>query len=313
MLNCFGITFICCKNKVVVFVERFVIFHYHSFENVYLEGLTKQVPEISQRHKVDSDGNLLYLLPQEPMEIQEEFTKTIETTEITENPVMVNTPTQIPIFNDDGTQKQYERTVRGETTEVTDEPLMEKVWDEENEVYNDVHKVDEDGTLLYWGQVGTGQMINCYTVEQILNQKEDPEGNLLYYKEVTETSITYEDQEPLEITQDDERWTEELAPALEDIEQIKMVKFEDQPSLFTYEDILNAPKTPLTAEQEIELLKSENATLILDSLQKESQIEALESENATQFLNSLEKETQIEELETELAGLTLSLVEGGVI
>ncbi|NDI34699.1 hypothetical protein EPK97_07985 [Chengkuizengella sediminis] len=247
------------------------------------------------------------------MEIQEEFTKTIETTEITENPVMVNTPTQIPIFNDDGTQKQYERTVRGETTEVTDEPLMEKVWDEENEVYNDVHKVDEDGTLLYWGQVGTGQMINCYTVEQILNQKEDPEGNLLYYKEVTETSITYEDQEPLEITQDDERWTEELAPALEDIEQIKMVKFEDQPSLFTYEDILNAPKTPLTAEQEIELLKSENATLILDSLQKESQIEALESENATQFLNSLEKETQIEELETELAGLTLSLVEGGVI
>ncbi|MFS1514543.1 hypothetical protein VQL36_19250 [Chengkuizengella sp. SCS-71B] len=282
-------------------------------EDVDLEGLTKQVPDIIQRHKVDLDGNLLYLLPQEPLEVSEQVPKTIETTEITENPVMVNTPTQIPIFNEDGTQKKYERTVRGETTEVTDEPVIEKVWDEENEVYSDVHKVDEDGNLLYWGQVGTGQMINCTTVELTLNQKEDPESNLLYYKEVTEPLITYEDQEPLEVIKEDERWTEELAPALEDVEQIKTVKFEDQPSIFTYDDIINAPKTPLTAEQEIELLKSENATLILDSLQKESQIESLESENATQFLNSLEKETQIEELETEIAGLTLSLVERGVI
>ncbi|MFS1513035.1 hypothetical protein VQL36_11450 [Chengkuizengella sp. SCS-71B] len=280
-------------------------------EDVHIEGLTKQVPYIIQRHRVDSNGNLLYLLPQEPIEIQEEIPKTIETTEITENPVMVNTPTQIPIFNEDGTQKQYERTVRGETTEVIDEPVMIEV--EQDGESMEKQKTDEDGNLLYWGQVGTGQMINCTMVELILNQKQDPEGNLLYYKEVTETSITYEDQDPLEVIKEDERWTEELAPALEDVEQIKTVKFEDQPSVFTYDDIINAPKTPLTAEQEIELLKSENATLILDSLQKESQIESLERENATQFLNSLEKETQIEELETELAGLTLSLVERGVI
>jgi len=262
-------------------------------EDVYLEGLTKQIPDILQRHKVDPEGNLLYLLPQEPSEIVDEITKTIETTEETGNPIMINVPTQIAIFNEDGSQKQYERTIRGETTEVTEEPVMIKV--EQDEEVIEQQKTDEDGNLLYWGQVGTGQMIDCYTVEQILNQKENLEGDPLYYKEVTESITTYEDQEPLEITQDDEQWTEELAPSLEDIEQTKTVKFEDQPSAFDYDEIVETKSLspiPLTPEQEIDLLKAENATIILESLNKEIQIEALE---------------------TELSGITLSLVEGGVI
>ncbi|MDP5277260.1 hypothetical protein, partial [Chengkuizengella axinellae] len=282
-------------------------------EDVHLEGLTKQIPDIIQKHKTDVDGNLLYLLPQESLEVTEEIPKTIETTEATDNPVIVKTSYPVPMLDENGVQKQYEQMVRGETTEVTDEPIMEPVFDEENEVYNDVQKTDEDGNPLYWGLIGTGRMIDIFTSEEVDEQKTNDDGELLYYKEITEPLITYEDQEPLEIIQNHDSWTEELTPALEDIEQTKTIKFEDQPSLFTYDDIMNAPKVPLTAEEEIELLKSENATLILDSLQKESQIEALESENATQFLDSLEKESQFDSLENELATLTLSLVEGGVL
>ncbi|NBI31257.1 hypothetical protein ERL59_20230 [Chengkuizengella sp. YPA3-1-1] len=172
---------------------------------------------------------------------------------------MITVPKQVPILNEDGSHKQYEPTIRGETTEVTDEPVIEKVWDEENEVYNDVHKVDEGGNFLYWGQVGTGQMQDCYTVEQVEIQKEDVDGNPLYFKEVTETVIAYEDQEPLEIIEDDERWTEQLESALEDIEQIKTVKFEDKPSLFTYDDIIHAPKVP---KSEVEILQEDNLMIM---------------------------------------------------
>ncbi|MDP5275267.1 hypothetical protein Q5Y73_14210, partial [Chengkuizengella sp. 2205SS18-9] len=227
--------------------------------DVHLEGLIKQVPDIIQQHKTDEEGNLLYLLPQEPLEVVEQIPKTIETTETTDDPVMIKKPYRVPVLNENGVQKQYEQTVRGETTEVTDEPIMEKVWDEVNELYNDVQKVDEDGNPLYWGLVGTGRMIDIFTTEEVEEQKTDDNGELLFYQEITEPHITYEDQEPLEITEEHESWTDQLTPALEDINQVKTIKFEDQPSLFTHDDIVNAPKVP---PSEIETLQEDNLMIM---------------------------------------------------
>ncbi|MFS1513031.1 hypothetical protein VQL36_11430 [Chengkuizengella sp. SCS-71B] len=286
-----------------------------AIENVYLEGAEKTIYNIEQKQKFDEEGNALYLLPQPQLEVNEIITKTVETTETTSDPVANIETIQIPVLDDQGNQKAYQKTVRGETTEVTNEPVIEQVWNEETEENENVQKADEEGNLLYWGQVPTGQMIPLFTIGQVEAHQMDDEGNLLYYKDIEETLTTYEDQKPAEITDQHVEWSEELELAFENVEIPETVSFKTHMTEFTYDDIMEikSKPVPLTIEDELELLKEENANLILDSLQKEGQIEELESENATQFLDSLKKENQIEELESELAGLTLSLVEGGVI
>ncbi|NBI28578.1 hypothetical protein [Chengkuizengella marina] len=301
-------------NKVVGLNRDPQPFEY-AIQNVYLENAQKTIYNIEQKQKFDEEGNVLYLLSQPQLEVNETITKIIETTETTDDPVTNIETIQIPLLDDQGNQKTYEKTVKGETIEFTDEPVIEQVWNEETETYDDIHKTDDEGNLLYWGQVPTGQMIPLFTADQVEVHQMDDEENLLYYKEIEETITNYEDQEPLEITEDHEEWTEELELAYEDIEVTEVITFKTHMTKFTYDDVMDIKSrpVPLTTEDELELLKEENANLIFDSLQKESQIEELESENATQFLDSLEKENQIEELESELAGLTLSLVEGGVI
>jgi hypothetical protein len=134
-----------------------------------------------QQQKHTEEGLPLFLLPQAPLEVTVDVPKTVKTTDATDSPVMVTE--QVPHLNADGEQVEYEVTRSEE---------------------------QEDGSIT---QVGTGQWLKCWDTIEV--QAQDDEGHLLFWTTVTEQETRLEPQPDLEITAEDEQYTEDLKPALE--------------------------------------------------------------------------------------------------
>lgn len=206
--------------------------------NVDPSNLTKiiQVPAVVD--KLDENGNPLYLLPQEPAVKEVGITKQIETVQKTDSPVMVTEIQRVPLLDSDNNVVTYPVTVRGETTEVTDEPVMIMVTTEDGTT-SEEQKKDDNGNLLYWGQVPTGQVLDCYTSKEVEIQKTDSNGQLLYYTTETDVETQTIENPPLEITVDDERYSDGLEKVTETIQQDKTVSFSGNQSEFNYDDIVS--------------------------------------------------------------------------
>lgn len=212
--------------------------------------VTKQVPYTDQVPKRSEDGETIYFLPQPDREIVEEQARMEETTEDTGVPVMVVEVRKEPLLDDAGEQVSYIPTTRGETTEDTGDPVW--VYEETEEGgQQQVQKVDDLGTPLFWGQVpnpaGESARIYCTVATEFEVQKKDAEGALLFWKEVVDELNTYEPQAPLEILQTDERYTEDLLPATEEVTRYRTTRFTEEPELFTYADIEEAKQSQLVA------------------------------------------------------------------
>lgn len=201
-----------------------------------VSDLQKEIQVPTTQPKVDVDGNTLYRLPQPDLEVVTPTTKTVETNEVTDKPVMIKQINKIPLLDQDGNQVSYQPTTLGETTEVTDEPVMEIIQNDDN-VPTEQQKVDELGNLLYWGQVISGSPIACFTTEEVEVQKTDDTGALLYHKDVVEDVITYESQSDLEVTDAHESWTEDLEVVEIEVEVSKTVTLSESPEDFTYEEV----------------------------------------------------------------------------
>lgn len=213
--------------------------------DVETESLTKQVDYLVKVDKKDEEGNQLYLLPQLDIEVPVEITKTIETTEVTDRPIIITVKEKRPLLDSNGKQITYERTISGETTEVTDEPVM--VFDEATG--EQVQKTNEEGKKLYIGQVPTGEIVECTYIHTEELQKTNELDQKLYYSTVTEVvpgEFIYEPQEPLEILEDNYEWHDGLERAALHLTRTRTAKFEDEYSLFTYRDVVAHKELSMT-------------------------------------------------------------------
>jgi hypothetical protein len=201
-------------------------------KNVDATNLTKQVTYIETVDK-EIDGKKIYLLPQDDAIDRQIVTKTIETTEETDKPVMVKVTSQQPLLGDDGKQIEYQPTILGETIEAKDvqgndnEPVFENVYNEETGDVTQVQKEDENGNLIYLGQIPNGPVVKCFIGVEIDQQKE-VNGQKIFLKDIEEEEITSTPQLPLEITEDDEKWplvdTDENDPNVMKVEyQVEVV------------------------------------------------------------------------------------------
>jgi hypothetical protein len=215
-------------------------------KNVDVAGLTKQYDYTEKVQKKDAEGNLLFLLPQDPIEVIGTQTVWVETTDITEYPVTVVETRKIELYDADNNPVKYQPTQLGKVTDVTDEPVMVAVVNEETGETQQVQETDENGNLLYWGQVPVGDPVQCYTTEQVEVQKVDVNGKKIYQKEVEQEVVTQEPQPDLEITNQDERYVEDLEKALVDEAKTRMVSFDSESNLFTYDEIVAHKQTQLT-------------------------------------------------------------------
>lgn len=206
--------------------------------NVNVDALTKEIPVNVKREKYTEDGKAVYLVYQAPVEKEVVNTEIVETTEETPNPVTVIKMVQVPLLDENGTQVEYQPLRREMTTDVSDEPVMYMVYDEENDVDVPTQATNEEGELLFYNEIPSGPVIKCTIEEEQEVQKTDGDGNLIYTKEVTTTTIVLEEQELLEVTEDDELFVEGLPRAVEDAVQYRIATFENEPELFTYEDIV---------------------------------------------------------------------------
>jgi hypothetical protein len=240
-------------------------------KNVDLTDLKKEVKytEFIDKKIIETleDGSTiekqLYLLPQEDKQVINEIIKRIETTESTDEngnplePVIHQVTKQTPVLDENGNQVEYIPTALMETTETIDfygnptDPVMiqiEEVDESTGEIrIVEKQKTDENGNLVYMGMMAVSDIpVKCFTTELVEEQKKDADGNLLYYKDVIEEVITYESQPPLEITEDDERFMEGLEKAKVEVEKTKIVTFEEDMNVFTYEDIVKHKEALLT-------------------------------------------------------------------
>lgn len=157
--------------------------------------------------KRTEDGEQLYTLPQPDLEIRTPFTRRVESTEVTEEPILIEQRTKVPLLDAEGEHMSYVPTMPAEVTEDTGNPVMIR-----NDEGEEVQKVDDEGNKLYYGHVPIpgASPILCCTMEVAEVQKTDEDGNLLYWKTVEEDLVSYVSQEPLEITADDEQYIEGL-------------------------------------------------------------------------------------------------------
>jgi len=188
--------------------------------NVDIANLTKQHSYTNVVGKLDEENNVLYLLPQESIiEVVNNDVK-VETTEVTEEPVLVKVLNKIPLLDKDGKQIQYE---------LTSVLVTPPVLDEDGEV------LEPETTEI----VGTGIFNKCYTSEEVEVQKVDEDEKPLFYKVESVPSDVLVEQPPIEITSDNELYVEGLEKATAEVEAFKTITFEDDPSLFHYDDIVS--------------------------------------------------------------------------
>jgi hypothetical protein len=220
-------------------------------KNVSVDGLQKEIIYYEKQPKVTIElvddqeiEKQLYYLPQQDKEIVTQVTKQIETVNaqnangLDNEPIYITQIDKVPLYDDNNNPLQYEQMVRGKTIDPTDEPCMIQVEDAEGNVTEEQEK-DIDGNLLYWGLVGTGNMITCYTTTETQVQKVNENNELLYLEEIVEDVVEYEKQPPLEITDSHEEYVEDgLNMVYEDVAKTRIANFQDEPHLFEYNDLI---------------------------------------------------------------------------
>jgi hypothetical protein len=201
----------------------------------------------------------LYLLPQPDKEIITEVVNKVETIESTASdgtanePIMLQITNKIPVLDDQGNQKTYQPVSLQETTSDVNyygdpnEPVMIKIYHEDGTVTEE-QKTNENGELLYIGLMPYGSEVKVFTTEIEEYQKEDSEGNFLYWGEVVEEVVEYELVTPLEVIEDDPEYKEGLEKAQEKVQKERIVKFNEEQSLFNYEDVAKYKEQQLLVE-----------------------------------------------------------------
>jgi hypothetical protein len=183
----------------------------------YVVSEPKTITEIVDGQEVTKQ---LYLLMQPDKEVITQLAKQIETTELTETPIMITETIQTPMLDENGQHNFYypTYTVNEQTGTTIDEE------GNETPVYEDVTYTSD--TPLY-----------LYTTEIVEVQKE-LDGQPLYWTDVVEDEISYEPQSPLEITLDDPNYIDGLEMAMIDVNKTRTVKFEDEMEQFNYNDVV---------------------------------------------------------------------------
>lgn len=217
-----------------------------SIENVEVKGLSKTVPDFETVNKSDEEGNQLFIYQPESVEVTTKIPTEIETIEKTDSLIFTTKLVDVPLLDDNEEQVFYYRTEEIETTEETDRPVFIEVYNEELGEYETIHKTNEDHEELFYKTVEVGEPIYCFTKEEVEVQKTDSEGNPLYLKVIENEVVTLEEQEPIEITSEDERYTEDLPKATNEQTVYKTVTFEEDSSIFTYDEIVEYKRTQLT-------------------------------------------------------------------
>lgn len=179
--------------------------------NVDPAGLSKQISYVEWQPKQSSDGKPVYLLPQPPLEEPHTITNRIETTEITDEPVLTTVQVTVPLM-ENGHQKSYQPTQ----------------W---------IDQYDEEGNITGQEEVSFGPVLYLSTSSSETRQKQNESGQLLYWKEVQETTTVSIPQPALEITADHPEYTDSLEPAMEEVPKTKAVSFYDNMNEFTIDDI----------------------------------------------------------------------------
>jgi hypothetical protein len=173
------------------------------FEVTNVENISKEIIVTEQVPKM-LDNKVLYRLPQPDKEIVTPVTRTVETIEENDRPIIVKESKKVPLLDAKGKQVTYQ-------------PMV----------------FDEDAQA----QIPSGNPIACFTTEEVDVHKTDSEGNTLYWVEITDDVTTYEPQDDAEITDEDPNWTEDLEVILEDIDVEKTVTLLDSPKSFDYEEV----------------------------------------------------------------------------
>jgi hypothetical protein len=231
-----------------------------------VSGLKKTLNEDAYLQKLNELNEPLYVLLLPDLEVHTAETKTVESTTESASPVMIDVVNYIPLLDANNNQLTYQPTTLGKTTEVTEEPVMITVYDEEgNESI--IQESDESENLLYWGQVPVGSPLPLQTSEVVQQQKVDDAGELLYWNEVTEDVVTYQPQEPLLITNEDENWTEDLEFAYDIIPSGTVVDFSIHPTLFTYQEIINYPTLEEVKQAKLEELRTRRDSELVSGFQ----------------------------------------------
>ncbi|WP_127580812.1 hypothetical protein [Paenibacillus koleovorans] len=170
--------------------------------DVNVAGLHKTVQTPEQRVK---EG--FWLLPQPDAENVTTITRRIETTEPTIMPIMVDQTVRVPLMDGD-VQLSYQPTVL-------------------------VDLYDEEGDVTGQEEQPSGSPLPLWTSQVIEVQKQDSEGDPLYWMDVDEELTTYEPQPPIET----EEYAEGLEPATETIITERTAWFTQEPELFSYTDV----------------------------------------------------------------------------
>lgn len=182
----------------------------------------KQVADTGSVPKAGAESRALYLLPQEPLEVTQDRFEDIQTTEVTDRPVMRTVARKLPLLDADGNQVRYE-------------VFEEQVTPAE---YDHTGKTPVLLTAEVREMVPTGVFRDCYVVEEEEVHSTDAEGNPLYLKTRNRPLTVQVEQAPLEITEADERFSDELERASEEESFTRTVRYQDEPGAFTFEDAL---------------------------------------------------------------------------
>lgn len=218
-----------------------------AIRNVNVSGLKKTHTFVHRTIKKDSKGNELFLLPQPPKPETKEVTRDVETTEVTDTPAMTKVAQLTPILDSDGKPQTYSRTDRMRSMSPSDEPIMVPIEDPDNE--NKIILVQEKDQYtempLYYGMTKLEENIPCNTRKMVDEQKKTEAGELVYLKQVKENVTTLVPQPPKEITRFDIDYSEGLSPSVEITTETKEVTFDEEPSVFTFHEVLEVKRVQL--------------------------------------------------------------------
>ncbi|TVY09990.1 DUF4376 domain-containing protein [Paenibacillus cremeus] len=268
------------SNNQIVGIDIPVGFNQYSLD-VDVEGLKKVLQQDAQLPKLDTEGNVLYVLAQPDLELTSTVTKQVETIVETGNePIFVDVVKYIPMLDPvTGVQKTYQ------PTQVVD-------------VY------DDEGNVTGQETVNVGAPLLLQTTEVVQEQKKDADGKLLYWKTVEETVVTMQPQEPKLITSDSPEWTEELSQAFETIKSGTEVSVAQYPTLFTVDEVQNYPTLEQVKQTKLDQLNDACNKFILAGFTSD----ALGEENHYDF----DYEAQINMGGT-LNGITAGMITGDIM
>lgn len=188
-----------------------------------LHKLSKTIEYTEEVQKTDEDGNTLFYLPQDPIEVEVEKIVRVKKTEPSGEPVLIQV--KKPLLDENNRQVTYE---------IKTEKITPAVYDEEGNL------IEEEK----WEWVGAGVFQKCYILVE--EQEKDKNGDILYWHVETIREKILQEQPPIEITQSDPRWNEDLEKVMTTITKTKTITFDEAMQEFTYTDIVKFKEQHIT-------------------------------------------------------------------